>query len=47
MTGSGGLIEIQGTAEGAPFTRPQMDAMVALADQGIRELIAAQRTVIS
>jgi ribonuclease PH len=47
MTGSGGLIEIQGTAEGVPFTRPQMDAMVALADQGIRELIAAQRAAIS
>jgi ribonuclease PH len=47
MTGGGGLIEIQGTAEGVPFTRVQMDAMVALADQGIRALIAAQRTALS
>ncbi len=47
MTGSGGLIEIQGTAEGVPFTRAQMDAMVALADQGIRALIAAQRSSLS
>jgi ribonuclease PH len=47
MTGGGGLIEIQGTAEGVPFTRVQMDAMVALADQGIRALIAAQHTALS
>jgi ribonuclease PH len=47
MTGSGGLIEIQGTAEGAPFTRAQMDAMVALADQGIRALVAAQQAALS
>jgi ribonuclease PH len=47
MTGSGGLIEIQGTAEGAPFTREEMDAMVALADQGIRALVAAQRAALS
>ena len=43
MTGSGGLIEIQGTAEGAAFTRAQMDAMVDLAQAGIRQLIAFQR----
>jgi len=47
MTGSGGLIEIQGTAEGAPFSRIDMDAMVALADQGIRALIVAQRTALT
>ena len=46
MTGSGGFVEIQGTAEGAPFTRVQMDAMMDLAQSGIRELIFAQKTVL-
>ena len=46
MTDSGGLIEIQGTAEGAPFSRAQMDAMVELAQNGIRTLIAAQRAAL-
>ena len=46
MTGSGGLIEIQGTAEGAPFSRAQMDAMVELAQNGIRALVAAQRSAL-
>jgi ribonuclease PH len=43
MTGSGGFVEVQGTAEGAPFTRAEMDALLALADKGIRELNALQR----
>ena len=46
MTGSGGLIEIQGTAEGAPFSRVEMDAMVELAQNGICALIAAQRAAL-
>jgi len=46
MTGSGGLVELQGTAEGEPFTRTQLDAMIALAEKGIRELIAAQRAAL-
>jgi ribonuclease PH len=46
MTGSGGLVEVQGTAEGEPFTRAQLDAMIALADQGIRELVAAQKAAL-
>ncbi len=46
MTGTGGLVEIQGTAEGEPFTREQMDAMMALADKGIRELVAAQQAAL-
>ena len=46
MTGSGGLVEVQGTAEGAPFSRKEMDAMLALAEKGIRELIAAQRAAL-
>ena len=43
MTGNGGFVEVQGTAEAAPFTRAEMDALVALAGHGIRELIAAQK----
>jgi ribonuclease PH len=46
MTGRGGIVEIQGTAERSPFTRSQMDAMVALAEGGIRELIAAQKRAL-
>jgi ribonuclease PH len=46
MTGNGGLVELQGTAEGEPFTRAQLDAMVELADKGIRELVAAQRAAL-
>jgi ribonuclease PH len=47
MTGAGGFVELQGTAEGTPFTRAQMDALVALAERGIRELIAAQRAALA
>ena len=46
MTASGGFVEVQGTAEGAPFTRAEMDRLLALADQGIRELVALQRQVL-
>jgi ribonuclease PH len=44
-TGDGRFIEIQGTAEGPPFERATLDGLMALADAGIRELIAIQRTV--
>ncbi len=47
MTGSGGIIEVQGTAEGAPFSRAQLDELLDLADHGIRELIAAQRLALA
>jgi ribonuclease PH len=43
MTGSGGLVEVQGTAEGATFSRAQLDGMLDLAADGIAELVAAQR----
>jgi ribonuclease PH len=43
MTGSGNLVEVQGTAEGEPFTRQQLDAMVSLASKGIEQLTAIQR----
>ncbi|HSB48373.1 MAG TPA: ribonuclease PH, partial [Burkholderiales bacterium] len=46
MTGSGDLVEVQGTAEGRPFTRAQMAAMLDLAERGARELIAAQRAAL-
>ena len=47
MTGAGGFVELQGTAEGAPFTRQQMDALIGLAERGIRDLIAAQKAALS
>ena len=47
MTGAGGFVELQGTAEGAPFTRAEMDALVGLAQGGIRELVAAQRAALA
>jgi ribonuclease PH len=46
MTESGGFVELQGTAEGAAFTPKQMDALVALAGQGIRRLIALQHEAL-
>jgi ribonuclease PH len=47
MTGSGGFVELQGTAEGAPFSRAEMDSLVGLAQQGIFELFALQRAALS
>ncbi len=47
MTGSGKFIEVQGTAESAPFTRRQMERMSEVAQQGIKELIKAQKRVIA
>jgi ribonuclease PH len=46
MTGSGGFVEVQGTAEGAPFSRTEMDAMLALAARGISTLVAAQAVAL-
>jgi ribonuclease PH len=46
MTGRGGIVEIQGTAERAPFTQGELDAMLQLARQGISELVAIQHTVL-
>ena len=46
MTGSGGFVELQGTAEGAAFSHAEMNALVALADKGIRELVLAQRAAL-
>ncbi|KAA0215106.1 MAG: ribonuclease PH [Lautropia sp.] len=46
MTGTGGFVEVQGTAEGEPFTREQLDRLVDLAAEGIRRLIDAQRAAL-
>ena len=46
MTGKGGFVEVQGTAEGTPFTRAEMDRLLALADKGIRDLVAAQKAAL-
>jgi ribonuclease PH len=46
MTGAGKFIEVQGTAESAPFTRKQMERMADIAQQGIKELLKAQKAVI-
>jgi ribonuclease PH len=45
-TGDGRFIEVQGTAEGPPFERQALDDLMALADTGIRELVALQRTIV-
>ena len=47
MTGSGGIVEIQGTAEGEPFSRAQMRELVDLAEAGIGELIARQKAALA
>ena len=47
MTGTGGIVEIQGTAEGEPFTREQLDALIAVAAKGIASLIDAQRRALA
>ena len=46
MTGAGGFVEVQGTAEGDPFTREQMDRLVDLAAGGIRRLVEAQKAAL-
>ena len=43
MTGAGGFVELQGTAEGTPFSRGEVDALLELARDGIASLVAAQR----
>jgi ribonuclease PH len=46
MTAEGGFVEVQGTAEGAAFSREQMNALLGLAGKGIGELVAVQRKVL-
>jgi ribonuclease PH len=47
MTGSGGFVEVQGTAEGASFSRAEMDALLSLASRGIGQLVDAQRRALA
>jgi ribonuclease PH len=47
MTSAGRYVEMQGTAEGAPFSRAEADALLALAERGIAELIAHQRRALA
>jgi len=47
MTSLGGFVEVQGTAEGAPYSRDDLDAMLGLAERGINELIELQREMVS
>ena len=47
MTGDGRFIEVQGTAEGAPFSRASHDALLALAETGIGELVRLQRELVA
>ncbi len=47
MTNAGGFVEVQGTAEGAPFTRRELDVLLELAEGGIRRLLAAQQAAIA
>ena len=46
MTGNGGFVEIQGTAEGEPFKRNEMNAMLDLAQEGIGMLISKQKAAL-
>ena len=47
MTGNGGIVEIQGTAEGEPFTRAQMSQLLDMAEAGIGELIVRQKAAVA
>ena len=47
MTGSGALVEVQGTAEGEPFSRADLDALLDLAEAGIKQLSQAQRDALA
>lgn len=46
MTGSGRFVEVQGTAEGAAFSRGELDSLLALAEHGIGEIVALQRELL-
>ena len=46
MTGAGGFVEVQGTAEGAAFSREEMGLLLGLAEKGIRDLVGAQRKAL-
>ncbi len=47
MTSLGGFVEVQGTAEGAPYSREELDAMLGLAEGGIQQIIELQRELVA
>ena len=47
MTGAGKFIEVQGTAEGAAFSRTEMDALLQLAEKGIAHLVQLQKQALA
>jgi len=47
MTSSGRFVEVQGTAEGLPFARTELDEMLALAELGIGQILQAQAEVLA
>ena len=47
MTGDGRFVEVQGTAEGVAFTRSDLDALLGLAETGIKEITAAQQEMVA
>ena len=47
MTGAGGIVEVQGTAETVPFTQERFEQLMALAKKGISELISLQRLTVA
>jgi ribonuclease PH len=46
MTGAGGFVEVQGTAEGEPFDRKELDALLGLAQRGIAQLVGSQKKAL-
>jgi ribonuclease PH len=46
MTAGGGIIEVQGTAEGAPFSRAELDTLLGLAAAGIGDIVVAQKSAL-
>ena len=47
MTGKGGIVEVQGTAEGEPFSEEQFAALMALAKKGIQRLVDLQKMAVA
>jgi ribonuclease PH len=47
MTGAGGLVEVQGTAEGVPFSRDELTSLLDLATGGITEIVTLQREMVA
>ena len=47
MTGAGHLVEVQGTAEGVPFSRQEMNQLLDLAEAGIQDIVALQKAALT